>query len=185
MTKGKSLRGRHLIITRRASILIIITIITILICQSLRRRTRTSGETTKVSLSSCYTTDTGVHLTQLISESVKASIHALNLLHDSLQGHFTSWERRRRGGWNSRSCRIGKLHMWLFRSKLSLALSNRTGVDDTHGGVVRRNRNGDGKVAKDLHDSRRKDELITSHRILIDIKDRSDKVRGEVKRKIL
>ena len=84
MTKGKSLRGRHLIITGRASILIIITIITILICRSLRRRTRTSGETTEVSLSSCYTIDTGVHLIQLISESVKASIHAMKLRHDGL-----------------------------------------------------------------------------------------------------
>ena len=44
---------------------------------------------TKASLSSCYTTDMGVHLTQLISESVKASIHALKLHHDCLQGHIT------------------------------------------------------------------------------------------------
>ena len=35
-------------------------------------------------------------------------------------------------------------------------------------------------MAKDPHDSRRKDKLITGHRILIDIKDRSDEVRGEV-----
>ena len=35
-------------------------------------------------------------------------------------------------------------------------------------------------MAKDLHDSRRKDELITGRHILIDIKDRSDEVRGEV-----
>ena len=69
--------------------------------------------------------------------------------------------------------------------KLSLAPSNRTSVDDIDGGVVRRNRNGDGKVAKDLRDNQRKDELITSCRILIDIEDRSDEVRGEVKRKIL
>ena len=40
-----------------------------------------------MSLSTGYTTDTGVHLTQLIRERVKASIHALKLRHDGLQGH--------------------------------------------------------------------------------------------------
>ena len=40
-------------------------------------------------------------------------------------------------------------------------------------------------MAKGPHDSQRKDELITGRRILIDIKDRSDKVKGEVNRKIL
>ena len=61
-----------------------------------------------------------------------------------------------------------------------LTPSNRTDVDDTHGGEVGRIRNGDGKMAKDLRDSWRKDELITSRRILMDIKDKSDEVRGEV-----
>ena len=37
----------------------------------------------------------------------------------------------------------------------------------------------------DLCDSRRKDELITGHCILLDNEDKSDEVRGEVKRKIL
>ena len=137
---------------------------------------------TKASLSSCYTTDTGVHLTQPISESVKVSIHAFKLCHDDLQGHITSRGRRRRGGWNNRSCRIGSFHTWLVQSKLSLTPPNKTGVDDTRGGVVRRNRNGNGKVAKDPRDNRRKDELITGRRIMIDIEDRSDEVRGEVKK---
>ena len=57
---------------------------------------------------------------------------------------------------------------------------NEIGVDGTHGGEVGKIRNGDGKMVKDPHDSRRKDELITGHCILIDIKDRSDEVRGEV-----
>ena len=155
MTKGESPRGRHLIITRKASILIItiITILTILICQSLWRRRGRSGETTKASLSSCYTTDTGVHLTQLISESVKASIQALKLHHDSLQGHITSRGRRRRGGRNRRSCWTSRLHTWPLQSKLSLTSLNRTSVDGTHGGVVWRIRNKDGKVAKDPRDS--------------------------------
>ena len=65
---------------------------------------------------------------------------------------------------------------------MSLTPPNKTGVDDTHGGVVRRNRNGNGKVAKDSRDNRRKDELIMGRRIVIDIEDRSDEVRGEVKK---
>ena len=68
--------------------------------------------------------------------------------------------------------------------KLSLIPLNRTGVDGTHGGIIRGIRNMDGKMAKDPRDSRRKDELITCHRILININDRSDKMRGEVNRKI-
>ena len=140
---------------------------------------------TKASLLSCYMINTGVHLTQLISESVKLSIHALKLRHNVLQGHITSQGRRSKGGRNNRSCRTGRLYKWPLWSKLSLTLSNRTSVDDTHGGVVRRNRNGDGKLVMDLCDSRRKDELITGHCILLDNEDRSDEVRGEVKRKIL
>ena len=81
MTKGKSPRGRHLIITRKASILILI--ITILISWSLWRRRWRGSETAKASLSTCYTSYMGVHLTHLISERVKASIHALKLCHDA------------------------------------------------------------------------------------------------------
>ena len=62
---------------------------------------------------------------------------------------------------------------------------NKTGVDGIRGGIIRRIRNRDGKMAKDLRDRRRKDELITGRRILIDINDRSDKMRGEVNGKIL
>ena len=40
-------------------------------------------------------------------------------------------------------------------------------------------------MVNDSRDSGRKDELITGRRILIDIKDKSDEVRGEVYRKIL
>ena len=53
MTKGKSLRVRHLVITRRASI---ITSIVILISQSLWKRRWRGSETTKASLLTCYTT---------------------------------------------------------------------------------------------------------------------------------
>ena len=106
------------------------------------------------------------------------SIYALKLCHDGFQGHLTS-----RGGRSRR--RTNRLHTWLLRSKLGLTPSNRIGVDITHGGEIRRIKNGDRKIVKDPCDNRRKDELITGRRILIDIKDRSDEVRREVNRKIL
>ena len=191
MTKDKSPRGHHLIIIGRVSILILIliiivnTIITILICRSLRRRRGRSSETTKASLSLCNTTNTGVHLTQLITKSVKVSIHALKLCCDGLKSHTTIRGRRSDGGRNSRSCRISRLYSWPFRSKLGLASLNRSCADGTHDSVIRRIRNRDRKMAKDPHDSRRKNELITGRCILININDGSDEVRGIVNRKIL
>ena len=150
MTKGKSPRDRHLIITVRASIRIItiITVLTNLIYRSLWRGRRRSNEAIKAKLSLWYTTDVGVHLTQLIRESVKTSTHALKLRHDSLEGHITSWGRRCRGGKSSWSSRTSKLHTRLLQSKLGLTPLNRTGVDGTHGGIIRRIRNGDGKNGK-------------------------------------
>ena len=158
MTMGKSSRGHHLIITRRASILIlisiVITIIAILICRSLRRRRRKRGETTEASLSSCNTK--GVHLTQLITKSVKASIHALKLRHDGLEGHTTTQRRKSKGGRNSGGWRIGCLHLRPLQSKLGLTLPNRSCADGTHEGVIGRIKNRDRKMAKDLYDSQRK-----------------------------
>ena len=187
VTKGKSPRGRHLIITWRASILIllVITIIAILICWGLWRRRWRSSETTKVSLLSCNTIDIGVHLTQLIRESVKVSIHTLKLRHDNLGGHITNRGRKSKGGRNNWSCRTSRLHMWLFWLKLGLASLNKSYADGTYNGEVRRIRNRDGKMVKDPRDSWRKDELIMGCRILIDINDGSDEVRGELNRKIL
>ena len=86
---------------------------------------------------------------------------------------------------NSKSCKTSSLHTWLLWLKLGLTPLNRTNVNGIHGGEVGRIRNGDGKMAKDSRDSRRKNELITGRYILIDIKDRSDEVRGEVNSKIL
>ena len=188
MTKGKSLRGCHII---RVSILILIpiiiisTIIAFLICWSLQKRRESSCETTDASLSSCNMTDTGVHLTQLITESVKVSIHALKLPHDGLKSHITTRGRRSGGGRNSRSCRINRLRPWLLRKKLGLAPPNRSCTDSTYNGEVGRIRNRDRKMAKNSHDSRRKNELIMGRRILININDGSDEVNGEVNRKIL
>ena len=101
--KRKSLKCCHLLIIGRASILIptiiISTIIAVLICRSLGKRRGRSSKTTKASLLLCNTTDMGVHLTQLIIESVKESIHALKLCHDSLESHTTT-QRRSGGGRN-------------------------------------------------------------------------------------
>ena len=121
MTKGKSLRSSQLIITGRASILIsnsinittkVTTIVLVLRC--LGRRRRRLYEATKASLSSSNMTDMGVHLIQLSSECIKASIHALKLRHDRIKSHTS---RRRRGSkdgqsWRSgRSCRPGPPRM--------------------------------------------------------------------------
>ena len=86
---------------------------------------------------------------------------------------------------NNKSCKTSSLHTWLLWLKLGLTPLNRTNVNGTYGGEVGRIRNGDGKMAKDLCDSRRKNELITGRCILIDIKDRSDEVKREVNGKIL
>ena len=59
-------------------LIIIITRAIVLILESLWR----CDKATHASLSSCDTTNTGVHLTQLITKSVKASIHALKLHRD-------------------------------------------------------------------------------------------------------
>ena len=137
--------------------------------RTLCRRRGRLYEATKASLSSCNTTDTGGHLTQLITESVKASIHALKLHHNCLKSHTTTRRRRSGGGWNRGGWRIRHLGLWLLRSKLGLALSNRRRVNGTYDRKERRLKNRDRKMANDLHDSRGKNELITCHRIPIDI----------------
>ena len=63
--------------------------------------------------------------------------------------------------------------------------ADRTSIDGTHDGEKRRERNENVKVLKDLHDSRRKDKLITSSSILIHIYNRCDEMRGKVNGKIL
>ena len=81
-------------------------------------------------MSSCNKTNTGVHLTQLIIESVEASIHALKLRHDVLECHST----RRRGksgcGWSRRSGRSCCTKP--PQSKLRLAPFNGSVVNDTY-----------------------------------------------------
>ena len=187
--KGKSLRGRHFLITGKATILILIiiinTIIAVLICRSIWRRRGRSGETTEVSLSSSNTIDTVVHLTQLITKSVKASIHVLKLRHDGLKSHTTTWKRRSGGGRNGGGWRISHLRPWPFRSKLGLIPSNKRCTNSTYDSEVGRIKNKDRKMAKDLHDNWKKNKLITGRRISIDIYDRDKEMRGKVYGKIL
>ena len=82
--KGISTSSRHLIITRRTIIIILISnviakAIVTLILRGWRRWRGSNSETTYDSLSSCDTTNIGVHLTQLIVESVMASIYVRKL----------------------------------------------------------------------------------------------------------
>ena len=57
----------------------------------------------------------------------------------------------------------------LSRSQLCCALSNGSGNNGTHIREVGRLEIGDRKLEKESHDSGRKNELITSRRVLIDI----------------
>ena len=104
--------SNHLVVTGRAIILILIIIgvtIIVLILRCLWKRKGRCHKATKASLPSCNMTDTGVHLTQLITECVKASIHALKLRHDHLEGHTTRRRRRSRCRWSGRYWRSHRL----------------------------------------------------------------------------
>ena len=165
----------HLLIIGQANILIPIIIIIIrvtiivLVLRCLLRRRGRLYEATKVSLPSSNTVDMGVHLTQLIIECVKVSIHALQLRHDHLEGHTTCWWRRCRCGKSGRSRRSHCLCQWLFRSKLGLVSSDSSSIYGTHDRKMRTLGIRDIKMAKNPHNSQRKNELITGRRIPIDI----------------
>ena len=75
MTKGVSLRGRHLIITRRARTISIIIIIIISTRRGLLNRLRRSSgrKTTKARLGASDVIDSGVHLTNFIRQMVKTT----------------------------------------------------------------------------------------------------------------
>ena len=125
-------------------------------------------------------TDMVGHLTQLITESVKVSIYALKLGHDSLKGHSTTQRRRSGGGRNGEGWRIRRLHPWPLWLKLSLAPSNRSCADGTHDIIERRIRNRNREMVKDPHNSRRKNELIIGHHIPIDICEREWNEKGSL-----
>ena len=94
--KGYRVSSRHLVNIGRASISILIIIVgvgIIIVLECLKRRRGRLHKATKASLPSGNTTDTSVHLAQLITESVKVSIHALKLCHDRIKSH-TSHRRR-------------------------------------------------------------------------------------------
>ena len=138
-----STSSRHLIITGRANILVLIsittaeTIITLILWSRWRWRC-ISSETTYGSLSSCNMTNMGVHLTQLITECVKVSIHAHKLCQNGLESHSTHERRRSEGGWSGRSWRSRRLSLWLPQSKQCLASSSGSSIYGTHNRKVRR-----------------------------------------------
>ena len=184
-----STSSRHLIITGWASTITLISIIVvgvIVIILGFRGRMRGGhSETTYDSLSLCDTTNTGVHLSQLITESVKTSIHVHKLCHDGLKCHSTHRGKGSGGGWSWRSRRSCYLGLCPPRAKLSITPSNSSCVNGTHDEEVIRRRIRGRKIAKNPHDSWRKDEFITGRRIPIEIYKGKDKVRRKINRKIL
>ena len=78
---------------------------------------------------------TSVHLTQLITKSIKASINALKLSDDDLENHTTRG-RRSRGGWSGKGWRSRRLGPWPLWLKLGLTLSNGHTANDNHDGKV-------------------------------------------------
>ena len=73
----------------------------------------------------------------------------------------------------------------LLRLKLGRALSNGYNTDGTHDGEVGRLGIRDKGVANDPHDSQRKDKLITSYYIFIDIYEGEYEMKGKVNSKVL
>ena len=69
------------------------------------------------------------------------------------------------------------------RSRASLHRTDR--ANGNHDREVRRLWNRDRKIANDPRDSRRKNKLITGHRIPIDINDSNDEVRNRVYNEVL
>ena len=130
-------------------------------------------------MSSCNTTDTGVHLTQLITECVKVSIHALKLCHDHLKSHTTHRRRRSKYGWSGRCRRRDRLGPWPLQSKLGFALLNGHCVYGTHDREVCRLKIEDRRMAKNPRDSRRENKLIMGRCIFIDIYRKSIKWEGK------
>ena len=110
--------SRHLVDTGRASISILIIIVVIgviivlgclVVLGCLRRRRGRLHKDTKANLPSGNTAGMGVHLTQLITDIVKASIHALKLHHNRIKSHTTRRRKGSGGGWSwrsGRSCRL-------------------------------------------------------------------------------
>ena len=185
--KWVSISSRHLIITRRASIIILITARAIIthILRCLGRRRGSHSETNHDSLSSHDVTNTGVHLTQLIVESVKAGIYVHKLCHNGLKCHSTRWRRKSRGEWSSRSWRSCRFCLGLPRLRLCCAPSKSSYIYGTHESEVGRLRIGDKEMVKESRDSRSENELITGRRILIDIYKGEYEMRRKVNRKIL
>ena len=132
-----STSSRYLITIKWASTIILISIITTgaivtLILRHRWRWRRSNSETTHDSLLLCDTTNTGVHLTQIITESVKASIH------DGLKCRSTRRRWRSGGGWSGGSKRSRHLCSGPPRSELCFTPSNGSCIYDTHNRKIRR-----------------------------------------------
>ena len=176
MTKGASLRGRHLIITKRARTINIIIIISTRRELLKRLEWRWGCKTTKVRLVASDATDSSVHLIHLIRQMVKTTIkismHVLEQLHDASErdiyprgGRRGRWGRGSRG----RGC-IRCLHMWpLPESCAALLQIDSLLINGTHDMEERKGRNGDVHLCEDACDSWRKDKLITCSSVLIAI----------------
>ena len=183
MTKGKSVRTSHLVIAIRVSIIVLI--INVILAESLGWRRRKRYDATHLSLSSSNMANTSVHLTQLIAKSVKESIYVLKLSHGGLKSHTTTRRRGSRGGWNEGGWRSRRLSLWLLQLKLGLTSSNRWRAQGTHKGEVNRLEIGDRGAANDPCYSIRKDKLIMSHHIHIDIYKGENEVGRKVYSKVL
>ena len=83
-------------------------------------------------------------------------------------------------GWRSH-----RLDPWPLQSKLGLAPLNKRHADGTHDGEVRRLGIRNKRMTNDPRDSRRENQLITSHHISIDIYERENEVRRKVYSKVL
>ena len=141
----------NVVVIKRASILILIIIIVVgviiivLVLKCIWRRKGRLYEATKLNLPTSNTADTGFHLIQLSSECIKASIHALKLRHDRLEGYTTHRWRRCECGRSARSRKSHCLYPWPLRLKLGLAPSDGSSVYGTHNHKMRRLGIGDKK----------------------------------------
>ena len=157
----------------RISILIIIVVVRVVIIlgclRCLKRRRGRLHKATKASLPSSKMVDTGVHLIQLSRKCIKVSIHAPKLHHDCIQSHTYRRSRGSGGGWSWRSGRSYHLRLGLPQAKLCKTLLYCSSVNGTHKQKVRRLRIDNGKMAKESRDSGRKNKLITSLCVPIDI----------------
>ena len=195
------IESSHLIITRRARTIITIISTTRRILSRLRCRRRSKSAKTRLTASNV--TYLGVHLTHLIKKIVKTttkiSTNELKLIHNSSKRCLNSkrgiWSRRwigSRGKSKSlhsiKSSRLllswSRIHTRLLSSQLCITPLYRFLIDSRYRVKERRRRNGDVQVCEDKCDSWRKDYLIMSGSVSIDIYHRYYHMWWKIYRKI-